>query len=55
MLDDLGLLVEALKDHVRVNVTTKSVEIYDEYGVKLVLRDLDEETYETFKKLFVNF
>ena len=55
MLDELGLLVEAFKDHIRVNVTMKSVEIYNEHGVQMVLRNLDEETYETFKRLFVNF
>ena len=55
MNEDLAILVETLKGHVRVNVTMKSVEIYNDYGVKMVLRDLDDETFLTFKKLFVNF
>jgi len=55
MNENLEILVEALKGHVRVNVTMKSVEIYNEYGVQMVLRNLDDETFNTFKKLFVNF
>lgn len=55
MLDDFTILVEALKGHIRVNTDTKAVEIYDEFGVKAVLRNLDEVTYELFKELFVNF
>ena len=55
MRDDLAVLVKAFKDHIRVNVTMKSVELYNEHGVQMVFRNLDEETYETFKRLFVNF
>lgn len=48
-------IVNALKGHVRVNVTLKTVEIYNEYGVQLVLRDLDEDTYNAFKETYQNF
>ena len=49
------LIVKALKGHTRVNLTTKAVEIYDDYGVKTVLRDLDEATFKAFKNNFTNF
>lgn len=49
------LIIEALKKHIRVNVSTKAVELYNDYGVKMVLRDLDEETYDAFKETFQNF
>lgn len=49
------LVCQALKGHVRVNVSNKSVEIYNEHGVKMVLRDLDEETYDAFKTMFQNY
>ena len=49
------LIINALNGHVRVNVTLKTVEIYNEYGVQLVLRDLDEATYEAFKSRFQNY
>ena len=55
MLDDFTILVEALKGHVRVNVDTKAVEIYDEYGTKTVLRDLDDATFDAFKAKYQNF
>lgn len=49
------LIVNALKDNVRVNVTLRTVELYNEYGVHMVLRDLDEETYNAFKETYPNF
>ena len=49
------LIVEALKSNVRVNVSNKTVEIFDEYGVKAVLRNLDENTFEAFKETYQNF
>ena len=49
------LIIEALKGNVRVNIDTKAVEIYNDYGTKIVLRDLDEETFEAFKNNFTNF
>ena len=48
-------ILEALHGHIRVNTSTKAVEIYNEYGVQLVLRDLDKETYDAFKSRFQNF
>lgn len=55
MLNDERLIVDALNGHARVNVDTKSVEVYDEYGVKLVLRNLSDATFEAFKRNFPNF
>lgn len=55
MMSNELLIVEALKGHVRVNVTLKTVEIYNEYGVQLVLRNLNEATYEAFKATYQNF
>ena len=49
------MILNELSDHIRVNTTTKSVEIYNEYGVQLVLRDLKEEVYEAFKSKFYNY
>ena len=55
MLSEEQLMLFALKDHVRVNTTLKTVEIYDEYGVKLVLRDLTDAEYEAFAKTFKKY
>ena len=52
---NLELITKALEGHVRVNVTMKSVEIYNEYGVQMVLRNLDPETFEAFKEKYQNF
>lgn len=49
------LIANALKGNVRVNVTLKTVEFYNEYGVALVLRNLDEKTYEAFKNNYQNY
>lgn len=45
---DAMAIVRALKGHVRVNESNKTVEIYNEYGTKMVLRDLDDETFNAF-------
>ena len=42
------VIVETLRGNIRVNETLKTVEIYDEFGVKLVLRNLTETQYEAF-------
>lgn len=55
MVSNEMLIVEALKGNVRVNVSAKTVEIFDEYGVKAVLRNLDEMTFNAFKDTFTNF
>ena len=55
MLDDNGLIVEALKNNIRFNTSNNTVEIYDDYGVKLVLRNLDSVELETFKSIFRNY
>ena len=49
------LIVDALDKQVRVNTSLKKVEFYTEYGVKLVLKDLDEPTYEAFKSKYQNY
>ena len=41
-------IINALKGHVRVNTTLNTVEIFNEYGVKLVLRNLDAKTLKAF-------
>ena len=43
-------IINALKGYVRVNKTLKTVEIYNEYGVQLVLHNLAEETLRAFEK-----
>ena len=48
-------LVKALKNHVRVNTSNKTVEFYDEYGVKMRLTHLSEEEYQAFLDNFQNF
>lgn len=48
-------IISMLDKHIRVNTTNKTVEIYNEYGVALVLRDLPEENYNAFKARFTNF
>lgn len=55
MLSIETLIALSLKDHVRVNTTTKTVEFYDEFGVKLVLRDLKESEYEAYKTMYQNY
>ena len=48
-------IINELRDYIRVNESTKTVEVYNEYGVKLVLRDLSEETYKAFANAFPKF
>lgn len=48
-------ILNQLSDHIRVNTSTKAVEIYDEFGVRMVLRNLPENAYEAFKAKFQNF
>lgn len=51
-IDENAEIVRVLQDNVRVNVSTRSVEFYDEYGVKLVLRNLDERDLDIFSRKF---
>lgn len=55
MVDALRLIVNSLKGNVRVNTANNTVEIFNEYGTKMVLRDLDSATLEAFKNEFQNF
>ena len=48
-------IINELNSHVRVNTTLKTVEIYNEFGVQLVLRDLKDDVYEAFKSKFQNY
>jgi len=48
-------IINELSDHIRVNESTRTVEIYDEYGVKIVLRNLSEESYNAFASAFRKF
>lgn len=45
-------VAHALKGNIRVNKDTHSVEIYDDYGVKTVLRNLDDDTFNAFDNLY---
>lgn len=45
-------VLNALSPYVRVNKDNKTVEIYNEYSVKLVLRDLEESVYDAFVSVF---
>ena len=52
MLDYNYLIAKALKGFVRVNKDNHSVEIFNEYGVHIVLRDLDEDTFKAFEDTY---
>lgn len=45
-------VIEAFKPFVRVNADTNTVEVVNDYGTAMVLRNLDAETLEAFKQLF---
>ncbi len=49
------LICRALEGCVRVNTSTRSVEIFSEHGVKHVLRNLDDDTYNAFASKYQNF
>ncbi len=51
----MELILKALDGHIRVNETLGTVEVFDEYGTKMVLRDLDEATLAEFKKHYSVF
>jgi len=55
MVSDEMLIINALKGHIRVNEKLGIIEIYDEYGTKSVLRDVDYNTLEAFKTYFQIF
>lgn len=55
MINDEMLIINALKGHIRVNEKLGIIEIYDEYGTKSVLRDVDYNTLEAFKTYFQIF
>jgi hypothetical protein len=48
-------VIETLDKHVRVNLDTHTVEFFDEYGVKMVLRDLTDAQYAAYLALFKHF
>ena len=54
MIDCYGMVVNVLQDHVRVNETLKTVEIYNDFGVQLVLRNLSDDEFFAFSELFKN-
>ena len=47
-------IIEAFKDHIRVNYSNKTIEVYNEYGVKMRL-EVDAETFAEFKKHYPTF
>ena len=54
MADSTNKILETLKDYIRVNDADKTVEIYDDYGVKMKL-PVDAETLKAFKAEFRSF
>ena len=48
-VESLLLIIKALKGKIRVNTSNQTVEVFNEYGTRMVLRDLDTATYEAFK------
>ena len=55
MVSDEMLVCEALKGHIRVNKDLGTVEIFDEFGVAMVLRNLDEMTLEAFADMYQTY
>ena len=47
-------ILKAFEGHIRVNDSTKDVEVFNEYGVMMRLK-VDEETLAEFKKHFPSF
>ncbi len=47
-------IIKAFKDYVRVNESNNTVEIFNEYGVKMRL-EVDAETLAEFKKHYPSF
>ena len=47
-------ILNAFEGHVRVNESTKTVEVFDEYGVKMRLT-VDAATLAEFKKHYPTF
>lgn len=48
-------LKNTLGKHVRVNTSNKTVELYDDYGVKIVLRNLTDEEYQDYLDNFKKY
>ena len=46
---------QALVNKIRVNKANHTVEIYNEFGVHIVLRDLDEDTFKEFLDKYYAF
>lgn len=44
-------ILNAFKGHIRVNGANGTVEIYNDYGVKMVLK-VDTDTLNEFKKVY---
>lgn len=47
-------IIETFKGHIRVNEATKTIEVFDEYGVKMRL-EVSEDAYAEFLKYFPKF
>ena len=47
-------ILKAFDGHIRVNEANKTIEVYNEYGVKMRLT-VDEETFAEFEKHFPKF
>lgn len=47
-----NIIVDTLQKHVRVNKETNSVEFYNDYGVKMVLRNLSDKEIAAYSILF---
>lgn len=47
-----SIVVGSLQEHVRINKDTNTVEFYDDYGVKMVLRNLSIDEIAAYSLLF---
>lgn len=47
-------ILEAFDGHIRVNTANHTIEVFNEYGVKMRLT-VDEDTYNEFKDRYPSF
>lgn len=54
-VNNMTKVEQALVNKIRVNKANHTVEIYNEFGVHIVLRDLDEDTFKEFLDKYYAF
>ena len=47
-----NIVIDTLQKHVRLNKETNTVEFYNDYGVKMVLRNLSDKEIAAYSLLF---